>query len=60
MIIDLKRIFVNDNSSLPVDYLLDLSTIEYMGQYPLNKPVTISGTVTNKASLIRLEADISY
>jgi 23S rRNA (guanosine2251-2'-O)-methyltransferase len=45
MIIDLKRIFVNDNSSLPVDYSLDLSTVEYLGEYPLKKPVNINGTV---------------
>ena len=60
MIIDLKRIFVNDNSSLPVDYSLDLSTIEYLGEYPLKVPVSIKGLVSNSASLVRLEADISY
>ena len=60
MIIDLKRIFVNDNSSLPVDYSLDLSTVEYLGEYPLKKPVSINGAVSNSASLVRLEADISY
>ena len=60
MIIDLKRIFVNDNSSLTVDYSLDLSTVEYLGEYPLKKPVSINGDVSNSASLVRLEADISY
>lgn len=60
MIIDLKRIFVNDNSSLTVDYSLDLSNIEYSGEHPLKKPVNINGTVSNKASLVRLEATISY
>ncbi len=60
MIIDLKRIFVNDNSSLTVDYSLDLSTVEYLGEFPLKTPVSISGAVSNSASLVRLEADISY
>ncbi len=60
MIIDLKRIFVNDNSSLPVDYSLDLSTVEYLGEYPLKTPVSINGAVSNSASLVRLEAVISY
>ena len=60
MIIDLKHIFTTDNSSLPIEYKLDMSDFEFMGQYPLKKPVTISGTVSNKASLVRLEASIVY
>lgn len=60
MIIDLKKIFVNENSSLPIEFSLDLSDVEYMGEFPLKKPVTIQGTVSNKASLVRLEAQISY
>ena len=60
MIIDLKHIFVNDNSVLPIEYKLDMSNFEFMGQYPLKKPVTIKGTISNKASLVRLEASIVY
>ena len=60
MIIDLKRIFVNDNSSLSIDYALDMSDLEYNGEYPLKKPVTIKGSITNNASLIRLTAEISF
>ncbi len=60
MIIDLKKIFVNDNSSLPIEYSLDMSDVEYMGSFPLKKPVVLKGVVSNKASLVRLEASISY
>ncbi len=60
MIIDLKRIFVNDNSSVPINYSLDLSDLEYMGLYPLKKPVVISGAVTNNVSLVSLKAEIDY
>ena len=60
MIIDLKKIFVNDNSSLPIDYSLDLSQVEFSGVCPLKKPVKLTGLVSNKASLVRLEAVISY
>ena len=60
MIIDLKRIFVNEDSSLPIEYALDLSSVEYSGSFPLKKPVTISGTISNKASLVRLEASVIY
>ena len=60
MIIDLKKIFLNDNMTLPVEYALDLSYVDYMGSYPLKKPVKITGEIKNKASLVRLEAEISY
>ncbi len=60
MVIDLKKIFVNENSSLPLSYALDLSDVEYMGLYPLKKPVEINGVIENKASLVRLGAEISY
>ncbi|MBR7132217.1 MAG: DUF177 domain-containing protein [Clostridia bacterium] len=60
MIVDLKHIFVNDNSALPLEYELDLSTIEHMGEYPLKKAVCLKGTVSNKASLVRLSASVCY
>ena len=60
MIIDLKHIFVTDNSSLPIKYALDLSDVDYMGEYPLKKPVSMKGKISNSASLVRLEAEISY
>lgn len=60
MIIDLKHIFVNDNSALPIEYKLDMSDFEYMGEYPLKKPVSIQGVISNKASLVRLNASIVY
>ena len=60
MVVDLKHIFVNDDFSLPLKYALDLSDIDYMGEYPLKKPVEIVGEIFNKASLVRLEAEITF
>ncbi len=60
MIIDLKHIFVNDNSSQPLEYSLDMSDLEYMGEYPLKKPVKLKGKIFNKASLVRLEASVVF
>lgn len=60
MIIDLKRIFVNENSSLPIEYSLDMSNVDFSGCYPLKKPVEIKGSVTNKASLVELDAAVTY
>lgn len=60
MIIDLKKVFVNENETLPISYALDLSDVEYMGLYPLKKPVSIVGNIVNKASLISFNAKITY
>lgn len=60
MIIDLKKIFVNDNSILPIEYELDMSQEEFAGVFPLNNPVKFKATVSNKASLVQLSARISY
>lgn len=60
MIIDLKHVFATDNSTMPLKYALDLSDIDYMGDFPLKKPVEIEGEISNKASLVRLEAEISF
>ena len=60
MIIDLKRIFVNENSSLLIEYSLDMSNVDFSGCYPLKKPVEIKGSVTNKASLVELDAAVTY
>ena len=51
MVIDLKHVFVNENSSLPIEYSLDLSNVDFSGIYPLKKPVKISGSVSTKQVL---------
>ena len=60
MIIDLKRVFVNEDSSLPIEYLPDMSTVDFSGVYPLKEPVRITGIVSGKASLVELNAEIIY
>ncbi len=60
MILDLKRIFATEGSSLPIDLTLDFGDLEFSGNYPLKKPVTVKGTVSNKASVVSLKLDIEY
>lgn len=60
MIIDLKRIFANDDASLPVDCSLDMSSVEFAGVFPLKKPVKLIGSVFSRASIVRLSAKLSY
>lgn len=60
MILDLKHIFVNEDSVLPIEYSLDLSDVEFSGTYPLKKPITVNGIISNKASIVTLNAEVTY
>lgn len=60
MILDLKKIFINENSSLPIEYSLDMSETDYMGAYPLKKPIAATGSVSNKAGLVTLTLSMVY
>ena len=60
MILDLKKIFANEGSSLPIEYEMDMSTVDYSGDFPLKSPVKISGTVSNRASMVELRLEIDY
>ena len=39
MTLDLKRIFATDGSTLPFEYEGDMSTVDYAGGFPLQRPV---------------------
>lgn len=60
MILDLKKLFITENYTLPIDHSVNLSEVEYMGEYPLKKPVTVTGKVTNKAGLVTLSISMVY
>ncbi len=54
MILDLKKAFVTDEYRLPIAYTLDLSDVSFGSLYPLEKPVEITGEVTNRAGVVLL------
>ncbi len=60
MILDLKRIFANENSCLQIEESLDMSAVEVSGNFPLKNPVIFKGSVFNKASVVSLKLDIEY
>lgn len=60
MILDLKKLFITENYTLPIDYSVDLSQTEHMGEYPLKKPVAVTGKVTNRAGLVTLSLSMMY
>ena len=60
MILDLKRIFATDNSVLEINHTLDMSDVDFFGNYPLKTPVKITGNVSNRASVVSLNLNIEY
>ena len=60
MILDLKRIFATENSVLPIEHSLDMSDVDFFGNYSLKTPIKISGSISNKASVVSLVLTIQY
>ncbi len=60
MILDLKRIFATEGSVLNIEHSLDMSDVDFMGNYPLKNPIKITGSVFNKASVVSLNLNIEY
>ena len=60
MILDLKRIFATEGSVLEINHSIDMSDVDFMGNFPLKNPVKITGSVFNKASVVSLNLIIEY
>ncbi len=60
MILDLKKLFITPNAVLPIEYSLDMSQLDYSGIYPLLKPVSVTGKVSNRAGLVTLSLKMVY
>lgn len=52
MILDLKSVFIKEDAVLPVEFELDMSDMVFYGQNPIKKPVTVSGSVYNRAGIV--------
>ncbi|MDD5924325.1 MAG: DUF177 domain-containing protein [Clostridia bacterium] len=60
MLLNLRDVFVSQNSKIQVDYLLDLSDLSINGAYPLALPVQVHAMAENRAGLVRLYLDVSF
>lgn len=55
MRLNLRDIIHVPGASLPFDFQLDLSELEFFGERPLTRPVQVSGTVRNMADALVLD-----
>lgn len=57
MLLDLKPLFAGSTTSIPVDYSMSLTDLEFSGVRPIGKPVKISGAIVSRAGIV--EADLT-
>lgn len=60
MLLDLRKVFVEEVKELPFSGTFDLSDTEIGGSYPFESPVSYSGTVKAFAGEAQMEADVSF
>lgn len=51
---------MGEKTSLPFHIELDFSSLEWQGLCPFQKPISVQGTVTSSAGVVRLLADVHY
>ncbi len=59
MLLDLKKIFLDEGEKLSVQTKVDLTNVQQNGTYLFSKPVNIDITAYNRAGLVILEADVN-
>lgn len=62
MLLDLKKVFLDENESVNADYSLDLHDFSFNGTQPLKTPVKVTAAVCNTAGVVSvtLNADFAY
>lgn len=60
MVLDLKRIFLNEGESLSFSCEIDLSKLEFDGYYPFEKPVEVFVSVQNSAGVVTFDANVRF
>lgn len=60
MLLSLKPLFVGEQTSLPIDTDLDLSTLEVAGSFPFRQPVHLQGEVVQATGIVTLRVRATY
>ena len=59
MKLDLKKIIHVPGASVPFDFPLDLTQLDFFGARPITRPIQVQGKVTNRAGALLLEGTAS-
>lgn len=60
MILDLKKVFSEEDHPCLFDYSMDMSSADINGCYPFVSPVSVKGTVKNHDGFARLNANVVF
>lgn len=58
-LLDLQGLIHSPDAKISCQFSLDLSTLEFFGDFPIQNPVEVSATVTNHAGALVLEGQVS-
>ncbi len=59
MRLKLQSIIHNPGATLPFDFSMDLSEVDFYGEHPVTQPVHVSGVVRNTADVLSLTGEAS-
>ncbi|MBQ2939201.1 MAG: DUF177 domain-containing protein [Clostridia bacterium] len=57
---NVRTLFTEEREKLVIQDTLDLSGMEWSGEYPFAKPVIVSGTVTGAGGIVVLRCTVEY
>lgn len=60
MLLQLQSLFTGEKEKLPIDCILDFSSVEWNGERPFQSPVRVSGSVVQSAGVVTLKAIVAY
>lgn len=55
MLLDLKPLFAGTKESLPIDFSMDFSEVDFYGIKPLKTPVLIEGKIISRAGIVEAQ-----
>ena len=59
MKLDLRKVIHVPGASVPFDFQMDLTHLDFYGARPITRPLRVQGKVTNRAGALLLEGDAS-
>ena len=58
--IELEPVFNNEGLTKPLDFSLDMSSVEYNGGFPFKTPVCVRGEVKNSTGIVSVSAKAEF
>ena len=60
MLLELKKVFLNENESLNAEYEIDLSDLDFNGCLPFKTPVRVRADAVNRAGVVGLAVTAKF